>query len=110
MYGNRTKVVKNPVLKHVVKIAHGLPIHPFVFALAMLCNASLRTQSWSIVFTLLYTNGSGTYRILGECLLISSLPGKALRTHVDIARLVLNVQLNWTMLFAPYEFNHLNIS
>ena len=25
--------------------------------------------------------------ILGECLLISSLPGKALRTHVDIARL-----------------------
>ena len=26
-------------------------------------------------------------RILGECLLISSLPGKALRTHVDIARL-----------------------
>ena len=23
----------------------------------------------------------------GECLLISSLPGKALRTHVDIARL-----------------------
>ena len=29
----------------------------------------------------------GTYRILGECLLISSLPGKALRTYVDIARL-----------------------
>ena len=28
-----------------------------------------------------------TWRILGECLLISSLPGKALRTHVDIARL-----------------------
>ena len=27
------------------------------------------------------------YRILGECLLISSLPGKALRTVVDIARL-----------------------
>ena len=26
-------------------------------------------------------------RILGESLLISSLPGKALRTHVDIARL-----------------------
>ena len=26
-------------------------------------------------------------RILGECLLISSLPGKALRMHVDIARL-----------------------
>ena len=26
------------------------------------------------------------YRILGECLLISSLPGKALRTFVDIAR------------------------
>ena len=26
-------------------------------------------------------------RILGECLLISSLPGKALRTRVDIARL-----------------------
>ena len=26
-------------------------------------------------------------RILGECLLISSLPGKALRTLVDIARL-----------------------
>ena len=26
-------------------------------------------------------------RILGECLLISSLPGKALRTIVDIARL-----------------------
>ena len=28
-----------------------------------------------------------TYRILGECLLISSLLGKALRTLVDIARL-----------------------
>ena len=28
-----------------------------------------------------------TNKILGECLLISSLPGKALRTHVDIARL-----------------------
>ena len=28
-----------------------------------------------------------TLRILGECLLISSLPGKALRTLVDIARL-----------------------
>ena len=27
------------------------------------------------------------YRILGECLLISSLPGKALRKLVDIARL-----------------------
>ena len=27
------------------------------------------------------------YRILGECLLISSLPGNALRTHVDIMRL-----------------------
>ena len=27
------------------------------------------------------------YRILGECLLISSLPGKALRMLVDIARL-----------------------
>ena len=27
------------------------------------------------------------YRILGECLLISSLPGKALRTLVDILRL-----------------------
>ena len=26
-------------------------------------------------------------RILGECLLISSLPGKALRTLIDIARL-----------------------
>ena len=26
-------------------------------------------------------------RILGECLLLSSLPGKALRTLVDIARL-----------------------
>ena len=26
-------------------------------------------------------------RILGECLLISNLPGKALRTLVDIARL-----------------------
>ena len=26
-------------------------------------------------------------RILGECLLISSLPGKALRKHVDIGRL-----------------------
>ena len=26
-------------------------------------------------------------RLLGECLLISSLPGKALRTLVDIARL-----------------------
>ena len=30
---------------------------------------------------------SKTKRILGECLLISSLPGKALRTLVDIARL-----------------------
>ena len=29
----------------------------------------------------------GKYRILGECLLISSLPGKALRTLVDITRL-----------------------
>ena len=28
-----------------------------------------------------------TLRILGECLLISSLPGNALRTLVDIARL-----------------------
>ena len=28
-----------------------------------------------------------TKRILGECLLISSLPGNALRTLVDIARL-----------------------
>ena len=27
------------------------------------------------------------YRILGECLLISSLPGSALRALVDIARL-----------------------
>ena len=27
------------------------------------------------------------YRILGECLLISSLPDKALRTLLDIARL-----------------------
>ena len=27
------------------------------------------------------------YRILGECILILSLPGKALRTLVDIARL-----------------------
>ena len=27
------------------------------------------------------------YRILGECLLIPSLPGKAFRTHVDIERL-----------------------
>ena len=27
------------------------------------------------------------YRMLGECLLISSLPGKALRTLVDITRL-----------------------
>ena len=32
-------------------------------------------------------NVGGTYRILGEFLLISSLPGKALRTLVDIARL-----------------------
>ena len=30
---------------------------------------------------------SAIYRILGECLLISSLSGKALRTLVDIARL-----------------------
>ena len=30
------------------------------------------------------------WRILGECLLISSLPGKALRTLVDIARLPSN--------------------
>ena len=29
------------------------------------------------------------YRILGECLLISSLPGKALRTLVDFARLAI---------------------
>ena len=28
-----------------------------------------------------------TYRILGECLLISCLPGTALRMHVGIARL-----------------------
>ena len=28
-----------------------------------------------------------TWRILGKCLLISSLPGKALRMLVDIARL-----------------------
>ena len=27
------------------------------------------------------------WRILGECLLISSVPGKSLRTLVDIARL-----------------------
>ena len=27
------------------------------------------------------------YRLLGECLLISSLPGKALRMLVDMARL-----------------------
>ena len=32
-------------------------------------------------------NRVGILRILGECLLISSLPGKALRTLVDIARL-----------------------
>ena len=32
-------------------------------------------------------DGLNKYRILGECLLISSLPGKALRTLVDIARL-----------------------
>ena len=31
--------------------------------------------------------GGCKYRILGECLLISSLPGKVLRTLVDIARL-----------------------
>ena len=30
---------------------------------------------------------NNTYRILGKCLLISSLPGKALKTLVDIARL-----------------------
>ena len=29
----------------------------------------------------------GRYRILGECLLISNLPGKVLRMRVDIARL-----------------------
>ena len=36
-----------------------------------------------------FVAGEGLYieRILGECLLISSLPGKALRTLVDIARL-----------------------
>ena len=33
-------------------------------------------------------SGKDTYRILGECLLISSLQGKALRTLVDIGRLV----------------------
>ena len=31
--------------------------------------------------------GAGNKRLLGECLLISSLPGKALNTLVDIARL-----------------------
>ena len=32
-------------------------------------------------------------RILGECLLISRLPGKALRTLVDIARLVFHLSV-----------------
>ena len=38
-----------------------------------------------MIFFCQYTNDIS--RILGECLLISSLPGKVLRTHVDIARL-----------------------
>ena len=33
-------------------------------------------------------NKNDKYRIQGECLLISSLPGKDLRTLVEIARLV----------------------
>ena len=33
------------------------------------------------------------YRILGECLLISSWPGKALRTFVDIARLAERINM-----------------
>ena len=36
---------------------------------------------------LLFVYGAGNKRLLGECLLISSLPGKALRMLVDIARL-----------------------
>ena len=39
------------------------------------------------------------YRILGECLLISSLPGKALRTLVDIVRLA-----NFTFLLSHLKF------
>ena len=41
----------------------------------------------SYTYSILNKSENTTYRILGECLLISSLPGKALRTHVDIARL-----------------------
>ena len=45
---------------------------------------------WRIKFALIIlVEGHWPYkkRILGECLLMSSLPGKALRTLVDIARL-----------------------
>ena len=54
----------------------------------IVCNCTLlivSNQRWVNPF---HSDGlSHTYRILGECLLISSLPGKALRMLVDIARL-----------------------
>ena len=40
-----------------------------------------------ILFPYLFRVAGDRKRILGECLLISSLPGKAMRTLVDIARL-----------------------
>ena len=39
------------------------------------------------IYYLNFDTHHNIYRILGECLLISSLPGKALRKLVDIARL-----------------------
>ena len=42
-------------------------------------------------------------RILGEHLLISSLPGKALRTFVDIARLV--ERSTWVLKAKPGKFD-----
>ena len=39
-----------------------------------------------------FTFDDDNLRILGEFILISSLPGKALRTHVDIARLCQAIQ------------------
>ena len=44
-------------------------------------------KSIVIILFSYYTDGKCTYKILGECLLIPSLPGEALRTLVDIARL-----------------------
>ena len=41
----------------------------------------------SVYFIVYSTPAAKTIRILGECILISSLPGKSLRTLVEIARL-----------------------